>query len=239
VPTNQQRRETERRRLQRQLEERRAREAARRRFRLIASIVSTLILLAAVVVIVIVASSGSGKKKATSAGGAGSAKTSATPSPSASTSAPPAKGHAVVGAKASFQGVTVQHANDTSVEPKVTSKSRTTPKTLLYKDLVVGEGKAASPTSTVTVQYTGVLYKNGKQFDSSWSRGQPAQFPLTQVVPGFTQGIGGNGKVPPMKAGGRRIMILPASLGYGSKASGSIPANSVLVFIVDLKSVDS
>jgi peptidylprolyl isomerase len=233
VSTNQQRREAERRRLQRQLEERRAREAARRRFRLIASIVSTLVLLAGIVVIVIVATSGSDDA------GGGESTPASQPSGSPTSSAPPAKGHAVVGAKVSFQGVTVDNANTTAKEPKVTSKSSSVPKTLLYKDLVVGEGKAASPSSTVTVHYTGVLYKNGKKFDSSWSRGQPAQFSLAQVVAGFTQGIGGNAKIPPMKAGGRRIMILPASMGYGSQANGSIPANSPLVFVVDLKSVDS
>ena len=88
------------------------------------------------------------------------------------------------------------------------------------------------------MQYTGVLYKDGKEFDSSWSRGQAAQFPLTGVVPGFTEGIGGAGAVAPMKVGGRRIMILPSSLGYGAQAAGSIPANSTLVFVVDLKSID-
>jgi FKBP-type peptidyl-prolyl cis-trans isomerase len=57
------------------------------------------------------------------------------------------------------------------------------------------------------------------------------------VVPGFTQGIGGTGKVAPMRVGGRRIMILPAALGYGAQGSGPIPANAALVFVVDLKSV--
>ncbi|MCU1658843.1 MAG: peptidylprolyl isomerase FKBP-type, partial [Pseudonocardiales bacterium] len=101
---------------------------------------------------------------------------------------------------------------------------------------VVGKGAAAKPTSTVTVQYVGVLYRNGKLFDSSWARGQTAQFSLTGVVKGFTEGIGGTAGVPPMKAGGRRIMILPAALGYGSQANSQIPANSALVFVVDLKS---
>ena len=87
------------------------------------------------------------------------------------------------------------------------------------------------------MQYVGVLYKNGTVFDSSWARGSPAQFSLTGVVKGFTQGIGGTTGVAPMKVGGRRIMILPASLGYGSTASGPIPANSPLVFVVDLKKV--
>ena len=82
-----------------------------------------------------------------------------------------------------------------------------------------------------------MLYVNGKKFDSSWARGQAAQFPLTGVVPGFTQGIGGAGKVAPMRIGGRRIMILPPSLGYGPQAQSGIPANSTLVFVVDLVKV--
>lgn len=211
MPTNQQRREAERRRLQRQLDERREREAARKRFTLIASIVTTLVVIAAIVVVVVIATSGDDSKD--TAGGSGGAAT------------------------VTFQGVTVDNANDLKVEPKVTSKGTTDPTALQYKDLVVGTGQAASPSSSVTVQYTGVLYKDGKQFDSSWTRGQPAQFSLSGVVPGFTQGIGGNDKVPPMKVGGRRIMILPPALGYGSQANGSIPANSTLVFVVDLKSI--
>ncbi len=142
------------------------------------------------------------------------------------------------GTTATFKGVTVTQATNIKHEPKVTSKGTAAPANLVCQDLIVGSGKAATTSSTVTVQYTGVLYKDGKQFDSSWTRGQPAQFPLNQVVPGFTEGIGGAGKVAPMKVGGRRIMILPASLAYGSAAQNGIPANSTLVFVVDLKSID-
>ena len=130
-------------------------------------------------------------------------------------------------------------ATDLAGAPGVTSKSTTAPTKLEYKDLVVGKGEPATATSTVTVQYAGVLYKNGKAFDSSWSRGQPAQFSLAQVVKGFTQGIAGSSGVPPMKVGGRRIIIMPASLGYGAQAQGPIPANSPLVFVVDLKKVST
>lgn len=243
MSTNQQRREAERRRLQRQLEERRAREAARKRVTLIASIVTTLVVIAAIVVVVVLAS-GSDKKKNPGIQ-AGGSPTSASTSPSASSPAPQttppaptAKCATSKKATASFDGVTVGNATNLKKEPKVSSTGGADPTNLLCQDLVVGTGKAASPSSTVTVQYTGVLYKDGKQFDSSWSRGQTAQFSLAQVVPGFTEGIGGAGAVAPMKVGGRRIMILPASLGYGSQASGAIPANSTLVFVVDLKSID-
>ena len=238
MPTEKQRREAARRHLERQLQRRQEREAKRRRFTLIASIVGTVALIA--VVIGFIAFTNNDKKKSTAAAGATSTATGApstvaatTPTPTPSTSYPAAKGASV-----SFDGVTVVGATDLKGNPHTTSKSSTTPTKLLYKDLVVGTGKAATPTSTVTVQYVGVLYKNGTLFDSSWGRGQAAQFSLTGVVPGFTQGIGGNATVPAMKVGGRRIIIMPSSMGYGAQASGPIPANSALVFVVDLKSVD-
>jgi peptidylprolyl isomerase len=245
VPTNQQRREAERRRLQRQLEERRAREDARKRTTLIASVIGTLVVIALVIVIVVVSTSGSDKKN--TAGGdtvsSPAASTSASSSaPAITTPTAPCAG-VPKGTTATFKGVTVKGATDLKHEPKVTSLSESAPKTVVCQDLVVGKGKAATPTSTVTVQYTGVLYKNGTLFDSSWTNGgKPVQFSLEigpqGVIPGFSQGIGGAGKVAPMHEGGRRLMILPAALAYGSTARGSIPANAPLVFVVDLKSVD-
>jgi peptidylprolyl isomerase len=242
VATNQQRREAERRRLQAQLAERRAREAARKRTTLIASIIGTVVLIVLVVVIVVVvASGGSGSTKNKNNNAAGKIRSS---SPSQTTSAPalttptapcakPPKGDT-----AKFEGVTVIGGKDLKHAPTVKSLSEHAPSTVHCMDLVVGKGKAAAPTSTVAVQYTGVLYQNGQQFDSSWANGgKPISFPLTRVVPGFTQGIGGAGKVAPMREGGRRIMIIPAALGYGSQSNGSIPANSPLVFVVDLTKV--
>jgi peptidyl-prolyl cis-trans isomerase B (cyclophilin B) len=107
-------------------------------------------------------------------------------------------------------------------------------------DLVVGKGAAATPTSTVKVQYVGALLKTGKVFDSSWARGgKPISFPLTGVVAGFTQGIGGIGKVAPMKVGGRRLIILPAALGYPNGQGSTIPPGSALIFVVDLTDTSS
>jgi peptidylprolyl isomerase len=106
------------------------------------------------------------------------------------------------------------------------------PAGLLAQDLVVGTGPAAALSNTVDVRYTGTLYTDGTQFDSSWSRGdEPIQFPLDGVVPGFAQGIEG------MQAGGRRVIVIPPALGYGSRTSGPIPGNSTLVFVVDLVSL--
>jgi peptidylprolyl isomerase len=243
VPTNQQRRDAERRRLRQELEQRRMREAARKRTTLIVSIVGTLVLIAAVVIVIVATTGSDDKKKTNNAGGsdpkasvsASSASTSAAQPPAAPAPTTPCAGPS--GASVTFKGVTVASATDLKKAPKVTSKG-TTATALQCQDLVIGKGKAATPTSTVSVQYTGVLYTNGTEFDSSWSKGgKPVEFPLTGVVPGFTQGIGGAGKVAPMHVGGRRIMILPPSLGYGPQANGPIPANSSLVFVVDLVSI--
>jgi peptidylprolyl isomerase len=233
VPTEKQRREAARRHLERQLERRQEREVARRKFTLIASIVGTVILIAIIGLLVTVVGHNSRKTPAAAA------SPSPSPSPSATTptAAPSSSSRPAVGKSVSFNGVTVTGAADLGGAPGVKSKASKAPNTLEYKDLVVGTGKAATPASNVNVEYVGALYTNGTVFDSSWARGAPAQFSLAQVVKGFTEGIGGTTGVPPMKVGGRRIMILPAALGYGSTAQGSIPANSPLVFVVDLKSI--
>jgi len=233
VVTSKQRREQSRRQLERQLEARQQAEAVRKRRTLIATIAGTVIVAVVVVVVVVLATGGKDKKKP-----AAQSTPPSSPAASGSSSAPASSAPAAQGPSVTFNGVTVKGAADLSGAPGVTSKATKDPTKLEFKDLVVGKGKAATPKSTVSVQYTGVLYKNGTAFDSSWSRGgQPASFPLSGVVKGFTQGIGGTTGVPPMKIGGRRIMILPASLGYGAQANGPIPANSSLVFVVDLKTV--
>jgi peptidylprolyl isomerase len=118
-------------------------------------------------------------------------------------------------------------------KPKVVPPSGPPPKTLVIKDLIKGTGPAATASSTVSVQYVGVLYKGGKQFDASWDdgNGAPVSFPLSGVIKGWQQGI------PGMKVGGRRELIIPPSLAYGSTAQAKIPANSTLVFVIDLHSV--
>jgi len=121
-----------------------------------------------------------------------------------------------------------------ATEPKVTPPSGAPPTKLETKDLIVGTGPEAKPGDTVTVNYVGVLYSNGKVFDASWKRNEPFTFTLGKgsVIPGWDQGI------PGMKVGGRRELIIPAPLAYGARGSGStIPPNSTLVFVVDLLSV--
>ena len=118
-------------------------------------------------------------------------------------------------------------------KPKVTIPSGAPPKNLVVKDLIKGTGPAATANSTVNVQYVGELYKGGKQFDASWNdgSGQPVSLPLSGVIKGWQQGI------PGMKVGGRRELIIPPSLGYGATAQSKIPANSTLVFVIDLHGV--
>ncbi|HTU95229.1 MAG TPA: FKBP-type peptidyl-prolyl cis-trans isomerase [Solirubrobacteraceae bacterium] len=115
-------------------------------------------------------------------------------------------------------------------KPKISIPSGPPPKKLVVKDLIKGTGPAATASSTVNVQYVGELYKGGKQFDASWDdgSGQPVSLPLSGVIKGWQQGI------PGMKIGGRRELIIPPSLGYGASAQSKIPANSTLVFVIDL-----
>ncbi len=143
------------------------------------------------------------------------------------------------GSSVTFNAATVTGATNMSAKPQVTSESTLPAGKLKVKDLVVGKGAAANPTSTVTVQYVGVRYADGKQFDSSWDRGGATSLSLRKVVKGFTEGIGGNDDgVAPMKVGGRRIMIVPSEMGYGDGTSdGVIPPNATLVFVVDLIAV--
>ena len=230
--SNQQRREAARRKLERQLLARQEKARRRRRGNLIASIVGALVVVG--VVIGIIAATSGGHKNSNSAAGSSDSASSiaATPSVAATTTYPAATGAAV-----SFNGVTVTGAADLKGRPGVTSKSAAVPTKVEIKDLVVGTGTAATSASTVNVQYIGALYKTGAIFDESWKRGAPSSFPLSGVVPGFSQGIGGTTGVAPMKVGGRRIIIIPASLGYKAEAQTGIPANSTLVFVVDLISV--
>lgn len=121
-----------------------------------------------------------------------------------------------------------------SKEPKISVPKGAPPKSLQTKDLVTGTGAAAKSGSTVTVNYVGALYKNGKVFDASWNRKQTFTTPLStsSVIPGWVKGLAG------MKVGGRRELIIPPSLGYGKAGSPpAIPGNSTLVFIVDLLKV--
>jgi peptidylprolyl isomerase len=120
-------------------------------------------------------------------------------------------------------------------KPKVEVPKGAPPKQLETTDLRTGSGDEAKSGDKVTVQYVGVLYKRGKQFDASWDRGEPFSFTLGagEVIPGWDQGVEG------MKVGGRRQLVIPPQLGYGpSGYPPAIPPNETLVFVVDLVGVE-
>ncbi|MGO9457717.1 MAG: FKBP-type peptidyl-prolyl cis-trans isomerase [Acidimicrobiales bacterium] len=119
------------------------------------------------------------------------------------------------------------------VQPVISPGTPPPPSKLVTKDLVIGSGTEATTSSTVVVKYVGADFTTGTDFTSgTWTSNQPASFPLSTVVPGFREGIVG------MKVGGRREIVIPSSLGYGTRGSPpTIKPNEALVFVVDLQAV--
>jgi len=111
--------------------------------------------------------------------------------------------------------------------PTISKPEGAAPTELTTKDIIVGTGAEVLPTSTLTVHYTLMAWSTGKIIESSWS-GQPATFPLAGVVEGWQKGLPGS------KEGGRRLLILPPSMGYGAAGSGPIGPNETLIFAVDI-----
>jgi FKBP-type peptidyl-prolyl cis-trans isomerase len=125
-------------------------------------------------------------------------------------------------------------SSDLTKKPAIPKPSGSPPTKLQVEDIVKGKGPAAKKGDKVTVQYVGVSWSTGEQFDASWDNGQPFSFTLGQgaVIDGWDQGVAG------MRAGGRRKLTIPADLAYG--ATGSPPAigpNETLVFVVDLEKI--
>jgi FKBP-type peptidyl-prolyl cis-trans isomerase FklB len=104
----------------------------------------------------------------------------------------------------------------------------TLPSGLQFEVIEKGEGPYPTPDSEVTVHYTGKLI-HGKIFDSSVERGQPVTFKLSQVIPGWTEGL------QLMQAGAKYILFIPSDLAYGEKGAGAdVPPNATLIFEVEL-----
>ena len=105
---------------------------------------------------------------------------------------------------------------------------------LRTEDLTLGEGAEASEGARLSVHYAGYL-SDGTMFDNSFARGEPIQFVLGkgEVISGWEQGFSG------MREGGRRVIVIPPTLGYGDAAVGPIPPNSTLVFEVVLLNVEA
>ena len=118
-------------------------------------------------------------------------------------------------------------------KPEVTLPD-SAPDELVLDDITVGDGPEASAGNLVEVHYVGVALSTGREFDSSWDRGEPLTFQLGagQVIPGWDEGVQG------MKVGGKRRLLIPAAMGYGARgAGGVIPPNATLLFDVELLGV--
>lgn len=153
-------------------------------------------------------------------GGATSSSAPGTSTPAASQPAPAATGGS---------------DSDLTRKPAVRIPSGSPPRKLVVKDLVKGKGPAAKPGDTATVQYVGKSFSTGQEFDASWDRGQPFTFQLGSgmVIPGWDDGVKG------MKAGGRRELVIPPDLGYGSQGSPpAIKPDETLVFVIDLVKIN-
>lgn len=132
----------------------------------------------------------------------------------------------------SVDGVTAVQTGENGSTELTVDKDAKVPKELVVVDLCPGVGVEATPQSAVTADYVGVGYKTREVFDSSFERGQPSTFPLSGVIPGWTEGVTG------MKPGSARLLLIPAELAYGP--AGRPPAiqeNEALAFIVEVVEV--
>jgi FKBP-type peptidyl-prolyl cis-trans isomerase len=128
---------------------------------------------------------------------------------------------------------------DSDGVPGITIPSGAAPTKLTIGVLKKGDGATVKEGDTVTVQYTGVVWDTKKVFDSSWEKGTPAQFVAADgskvqggVIPGFADALIGQ------TVGSQVIAVIPPDQGYGDQESGTIPANSTLVFVVDILGVN-
>jgi peptidylprolyl isomerase len=129
------------------------------------------------------------------------------------------------------QGITVSGHDDLTTKPSISVDSAAEPPAdLVTHDLVEGDGDDIGRGDSANVQYVGVSWSTGREFDASWDRGQPFSFPVGagRVIAGWDRGVVG------MRAGGRRLLVIPPDLGYGARgAGGVIGPNETLVLVVD------
>ncbi|RYF72377.1 MAG: FKBP-type peptidyl-prolyl cis-trans isomerase [Comamonadaceae bacterium] len=103
---------------------------------------------------------------------------------------------------------------------------------LIYQSLKEGTGASPAATDTVRVHYRGTFPDGGKEFDSSYSRNEPTEFPLNRVIPCWTEGV------QKMKVGGKAKLVCPPGIAYGARgAGGVIPPNATLNFEIELLAV--
>jgi peptidylprolyl isomerase len=121
-------------------------------------------------------------------------------------------------------------SDDTESKPEIPAPSGEPPAELVIRDVKKGKGPKAKAGDTLTMQYVGISWSTGEQFDASWDAGQPFPFQLGggMVIPGWDEGMVG------MQKGGRRLLVIPPDKAYGPSGSGPIGPNETLVFAVDL-----
>lgn len=105
------------------------------------------------------------------------------------------------------------------------------PTELVITDIELGDGAEAKPGDRVEVHYLGVDFESGDEFDSSWSRAQSIEFPLSGLIAGWQEGL------PGMKVGGRRQLVIPPELAYGPAGAGHRLSGRTLIFVIDLLGV--
>lgn len=115
-------------------------------------------------------------------------------------------------------------------KPEIDFPGGEAPTSLQVRDIVVGEGAQAAPGDQVKVHYVGVEFDTGEEFDASWGRGAPIEFPLRGLIQGWQEGI------PGMRVGGRRELIIPPALAYGERGGHRL-AGKTLIFVIDLLGV--
>jgi peptidylprolyl isomerase len=122
---------------------------------------------------------------------------------------------------------------DTSVKPVIPRPSGSPPDKLQVEDIVKGKGRAAKKGDTVTLDYVGTAFSTGEEFGSSWEGQALPPFVLGtgSVIKGWDQGIAG------MRVGGRRKLVIPPELAYGTQGQGPIGPNETLIFVVDLTAI--
>ncbi len=149
------------------------------------------------------------------------------------TGAPLGARRATLAAAALFVSVLAAHGSTAAQTPPTAGDTVTTASGLVYRSLVEGRGEQPTASDTVRVHYRG-RFPDGREFDSSYARGQPAEFPLDRVIPCWTEGV------QRMKVGGKASLVCPPAIAYGSRGAGSvIPPNSTLHFEVELLAIRS
>ena len=118
-----------------------------------------------------------------------------------------------------------------SEKPEIDFPGGEAPTDLVIDDIVEGTGAEAVPGATVLVHYVGVEFESGDEFDSSWNRGEPIEFPLRGLIAGWQEGI------PGMQVGGRRQLTIPPELAYGAAGGGHRLSGKTLIFVIDLLAV--